>query len=73
MYKKVGINQNPSNTNSSNANPCVNRGGNYNNSNNYTANRNNNNATNANNNVGFRLSSNIIRDYMFYGIYTVRY
>ena len=33
--------KNASNTNSSNANPCVNRGGNYNNSNNYTANRNN--------------------------------
>ena len=35
-------------------NPCVNRGGNYNNSNNYTANRNNNNTSNSNTNIAFR-------------------
>ena len=41
-------------TSSSSDNPCVNRGGNYNNSNNYTSNRNNNNTSNSNNNIGCR-------------------
>ena len=43
-------------TNSSNANPCVNRGGDYNFSSNYTANRFSSIATYSSNIVGFRLS-----------------
>ena len=41
-------------TYSDSSNPCVNRGGNYNNSNNYTSNRNNNSTSNSNDNIGFR-------------------
>ena len=52
------------------ANPCVNREGNYNNngSSNPAENCNNNNVANRNNNIGFRVTLMQFRDNIFQGI-----